>query len=222
MILGVVANLRGTHRLGRGQRLAHAEGHEQLLGELLLAESHGAGCDHDALAALLVALGDLLHDGGEASQRQADLVLAGDDGAAQLHHQAARVLKLGAVREHGALAVHELLAGRLQQGCSVPWESGVGATSVQPRSWRWAMRVRLALWQAFHSSVYILSGGCVCVSFNCTSKAGKCTSCLNCRAGEIKHLYLFGQRPLEDVDVSALCLKAAIGTRLELDAGRAE
>ena len=90
--------------IARTERLPHRQRHEQLLGELLLAEGDGPAGHHDALAALVLALGHLLDDARQSAQRQAMFVLASDDGAAQLHYQATGVLELVALGEGGASA----------------------------------------------------------------------------------------------------------------------
>lgn len=87
--------------IGRTQSLPHAHAHEQLLGQFLLAESHGAAGHHDALPALVLYLGDLFDDAGQSSQSQAVFVLPGDHGAAELDHETSSVLELTALGEGG-------------------------------------------------------------------------------------------------------------------------
>jgi len=83
----------------RTQRLPHRHGHEELLGELLLAEGDRAAGHHDALASVDLALGYLLDDGRQSSKSQAVLVLPRYDGAAELDDQPTSVFQLAAFRE---------------------------------------------------------------------------------------------------------------------------
>jgi hypothetical protein len=88
--------------IGRAEGLPHRQGHEEFLGELLLAEGDGAARHHDALPALVVALGDLLDDAGQPSQGESVLVLAGYHRAPELNHHPPGELELVALGEGGA------------------------------------------------------------------------------------------------------------------------